>query len=259
MTKLFLTFATLGAMAFLLAACGTMPPRDAPAATSPPRSAAPGPSEPASENYRLDLGSDVVAAFVQGLTPEMPEKVAYVTHVPSGSQVILNPDGKIVERHDGRADGPSRLDAVLGEETQMARITAVLTNGEDASPQSHTITWVPMVRFGGIQYMRRWNLIGKITRADHADLAEDHLGPELYRIAFRLDGYAGAFYRSQDGDATFLNPGRGSARSRGTHRSSGWRRWREEGRPSMKPTPILPPKSAGTCWTYGARSPPLTY
>ena len=35
----------------------------------------------------------------------------------------------------------------------------------------------------------------------------EHLGPELYRIAFRLDGYAGPFYQSQDGDATFLNPG----------------------------------------------------
>lgn len=89
----------------------------------------------------------------------------------------------------------------------MARITAVLTNGENARPQPHTIGWVPMVKFGGIQYMRRWDPVGKITRADLADLAMEHLGPELYRVAFRLDGYAGPFYRSQDGDATFLDPG----------------------------------------------------
>ncbi len=207
MMKLFLTFAVLGAAALLLAACGAMPPRDAPPATSAPQPSAPGASEAVSENYRLDLEFDVVVTFVEGLTSEMPEKVAYVTHVPSGSQAILNRNGMVLERHDGRGDGSSRLDAVLGDEGQMARITAVLTNGEDASPKPHTIGWVPVVKFSSIQYMRRWNLVGKITRADHADLTEKHLGPELYRIAFRLDGYAGPFYRSQDGDATYLNPG----------------------------------------------------
>lgn len=186
--KALLTFATLGVTAFLLAACSAMPP-------------------PVLDNYRLDLGSDLAVAFVEGLTPEMSEKVAYVTHVPSGSQAILNRDGRVLERHDGRADGRSRLDEVLGDEGQMPRIMAVLTNGGDASPQPHTITWVPMVKFDGIQYMRRRNPVGKITRADHADLTTEHLGPELYRVAFRLDGYAGPFYRSLDGDATFLNPG----------------------------------------------------
>ena len=205
--KALLTFAALGVAALLIAACSGMSPENAPTATAPPQPVASGAAEPVSENYRLDLGPDVAVAFVEGLTPEMSEKVAYVTHVPSGSQVILNQEGKVLERHDGRADGPSRLDASLGDEAQMARITAVLTNGENARPQPHTISWVPMVKFDGIQYMRRWDLVGKITRADHADLTEDHLGPELYRTAFRLDGYAGPFYRSQDGDATFLNPG----------------------------------------------------
>ena len=207
MTKLFLTLAVLGVSAFPLAACGAMPPRDAPTTTSPPQPTAPRPSEAVSENYRLDLGSDVVVAFVEGLTPEMSEKVAYVTHVSSGSEAILNRNGMVLERHDGRGNGSSRLDAVLGDEGQMARITAVLTNGEDASPKPHTIGWVPVVKFSGIQYMRRWDLVGRITRPDHADLAENHLGPELYRIAFRLDGYAGPFYHSQDGDAAYLNPG----------------------------------------------------
>ena len=64
-----------------------------------------------------------------------------------------------------------------------------------------------MVKFSGIQYMRRWDLVGKITRPDHADLAENHPETELYRIAFRLDGYAGPFYHSHDGDASSLNPG----------------------------------------------------
>ena len=209
MMKSFLTFAVLGVAVFLLAACGTMPPQDAPTATSPPQATAPRASEAVSENLRLDLGSGVVVAFVEGLTPEMSEKVAYVTHVPSGSQAILDGDGDgaIAHRQDGQADGPSRLDVVLNDGEVMARITAVLTNGEDASPQPHTISWVPMVKFDGIHYVRRWNQVGKTTRADQADLTQKHLGPELYRIAFRLDGYAGPFYGSQDGDATFLNPG----------------------------------------------------
>ena len=195
--KAFLTYAALWVAVFLQAACSGIPPQPV----------TPGASEPVSENYRLDLRSDVVVAFAEGLTPGMSEKVAFVTHVPSGSQVILNQEGKVLERHDGRGDGPSHMDATLGDEAQIARIMAVLTNGGDASPQPHTITWVPMVKFDGIQYMRRWDLVGKITRADHADLTTEHLGPELYRTAFRLDGYAGPFYRSQDGDATFLNPG----------------------------------------------------
>ena len=35
----------------------------------------------------------------------------------------------------------------------------------------------------------------------------EDLGPELFRVAFRLDGYAGFDYRSQDGDAGYLDLG----------------------------------------------------
>ena len=193
----------LGLAILALIACSGMPfdgvPKTAPTGWGTP--------EPASETYRLDLPSGVVVAFVEGLTPEMSEKVAYVTHVPSGSQAILDGDGAIVHRHDGRADSPSRLDVVLNEEEAMARILEGLTNGEDARPQPHTISWVPMVKFDGISYLRRWNQVGKSARPDMSDLTREHLGPELYRIAFRGDGYAGPWYRYQDGDATFLNPG----------------------------------------------------
>ena len=134
----------------------------------------------------------MVVAFVDGLTPEMSEKVAYITHVPSGSQAVLDRDGKVIHRHDGRADGPRRLDAVLDDETTMARITGALTNGEDARPGRHTIGWVPMVKFGGVDYLRRWNVAGQIAGQDYRDLTAEALGPELYRVAFRGDGYAGS-------------------------------------------------------------------
>ncbi len=197
----------LGLAAVVLTACAGMPSDGIPTTVPAPAPTGWGTPEPPSETYRLDLPSGVVVAFVEGLTPEMAEKVAYVTHVPSGSQVILDGDGAIVHRHDGPANSPSRLDAILNEEEAMARILEGLTNCEDARPQPHTISWVPMVKFDGIHYLRRWNLVGKLTRADISDLTREHLGAELYRIAFRGDGYVGPWYRYQDGDATFLNPG----------------------------------------------------
>lgn len=158
----------------------------------------------ASETYRLDLGPSMVVAFVEGLTPEMREKVAYVTHVPSGAQAILDREGQVIRRHEGRADGPDRLDTLLDDRTAMARIMEGLTNGKDARPRDHTISWIPMMQFGGIQFVRQER---NSTGQGERDLIVEDLGPELHRVAFRGDGYAGAFHRFQDGDATFLNPG----------------------------------------------------
>ena len=198
---------SLGVAILALTTCVGMPSDGAPTAAPAPQPAGWGTPEPTSGFHRLDLGSGVVVAFVEGLTPEMSEKVAYVTHVPSGSQAILDGDGEMVHRHDGRPDGPDRLDAILNDGHAMARILEGLTNGEDARPKGHAISWVPMVKFDDIHYVRRWYLVGKLTRADIDDLTTEHLGPELFRVAFRGDGYAGSGYRYQDGDATFLNPG----------------------------------------------------
>ena len=162
---------------------------------------------PASESYRLDLGAGVAVAFVEGLSPEQPDKVAYVTHVPSGSQAVLDRDGRVIERHNGRGDGPSRLDAVLSDEAAMGRIVEGLKSDEDVRPHEAVIDWVPLIQFGGIHYLARWRLPGEATREVDRDLTVEDLGPELYRIAFKGDGYVGFGYRYQDGDATYLNPG----------------------------------------------------
>ena len=160
---------------------------------------------PASERYRLDLGGDVVVAFVEGLSPEHSGKVAYVTHVPSGSQLVLDRDGRTVDRHDGRGDGPSRLDAAVSDPLAMERIMQRLQNDEDARPREMVANWVHSVQFGGITYIARWMVVGPETISRENDLTEEDLGPELYRVAFRIDGYGGSFH--QDGDATYLNPG----------------------------------------------------
>lgn len=98
--KLLLKSTAIGLVALALVACGVLPWAE---------------PERASEDYRLDLGPGVVAAFVEGLTPGMQGKVAYVTHVPSGTQAVLDRSGKLVHRHDGRAGGPERLDALFGD------------------------------------------------------------------------------------------------------------------------------------------------
>ena len=183
---------TLGLAVLTVAACGAVP-------WTTPWSA--------SVTHRLDLAPGVVVAFVEGLTPEMPEKVAYLTHVPSGSQAVLNREGKVVHRHDGRADDPGHLDEVLSDGAAMAFVMQRLTNGQRARPRGHTILWVPMVKFGGIQYQRAWHPTGEEVRQGERDLTAEDLGPELYRVAFRGSGYAGPYYRYQDGDSTFLNPG----------------------------------------------------
>ena len=103
---------------------------------------------PASGSYRLDLGAGVVVAFVEGLSPELPGKIAYVTHVPSGSQAVLDRDGQVIDRHDGRGDGPSHLDTVLSNQVAMDRIMEGLQSDEDARPLETVIDWVHSVRFG---------------------------------------------------------------------------------------------------------------
>ena len=198
------TSGVLVATMLLLAACSGMPPSVDPTATPSPHLPGSVTPEPASEAYRLDLGPDMVVAFVEGLTPEMTEKVAYITHVPSGTQAILNREGQVINRHEGRSNGPARLNALLEDSTAMARIIEGLTNGEDLRPREHGISWIPMMQFAGIHFLRRGR---NAASQDERELEVEDLGPELYRVAFRSDGYAGAFHHWQDGDATYLNPG----------------------------------------------------
>ena len=153
-----------------------------------------GPTTP--EEYRLDLDDGVVVTFDEGPSPEVQGKVAYVTHVSSGSQMVIGRDGQVISRHDGRRGGPTRLTTVLADEAIMGRIIAG-ANAEDLPFPQHA-DWVDFVKFEGITY---------IANRGPGKASVDDLGKERYRIAFKLQHFAGFGYRSQDGDAAYLNPG----------------------------------------------------
>ena len=150
----------------------------------------------AAEEYRLDLGHGVVVTFDKGPSSEAQGKVAYITHIPSGSQMVIGREGQVIIRHDGRGDGPAQLDVILADEAIMGRIIAG-ANAEDLPLPQHA-DWVHFVKFEGIMYLA--NRRGGVVSVDD-------LGAERYRIAFRLQDYAGGGYRSQDGDAAYLAPG----------------------------------------------------
>ena len=177
----------------------------------PPPTATPSPKfpgsitpAPASESFRLDLGGGVVVAFVEGLSPKFSGKVAYVTHVPTGSQLVLDPEGEIIDRHDGRDDGPDRLDAVLADQATVDRIVEGLQGDDDLRPRETAADWVHSIQFGGITYLAKGSWGGPIITEGERALTIEDLGAEIYRVAFRIEGYSGS---RQDGDATYLNPG----------------------------------------------------
>ena len=164
---------------------------------------------PALESYRLDLGHGVVVAFVEEPTAEMSGRVAHITHVPSGSHAVLDRSGRVTVRHDGRGDGPARLETFLADAATMERMMSGLQEKgpKDAPPRGWFISWLPSVRFEGITYLARSNATGHLTAPEESALNVEDLGAVLYRVAFRVDGIVVSDYSFKDGDATFLNPG----------------------------------------------------
>ena len=168
--------------------------------------------EPVSDSHKLKIGDEVVVAFGESRSLELPGWVVYVTHVPSGSQAVLDRSGQGIVRHNGGGDGPARLQAVLADADAMERIMEVLRKEEIRNDQDdrwswESISWVPAVRFRGVTYLAKGSLDGPLTPQQACGPISEGLRPELYRVAFRVDGFAGSNYRLQDGDATFLNPG----------------------------------------------------
>ena len=150
------------------------------------------------EYSRLDFDNDIVVAFVDDQTRG---RIAFVTHVPTGAQAVLNREGEVIERYGGTGEGDGFLDATLAHADVMSKIQESFLY-EDDLPGNGFLDWVNAIRLNGNSYSSK----GKRGGGDQVD--QSHLGPVLYRVAFHLDAnLVPGNYRTRDGDAAFLPPG----------------------------------------------------
>ena len=126
---------------------------------------------------------------------------------------MLDPDGEIIDRHDGRGDGPDRLDAVLADQATVDRIVEGLKGDGDLRPRQTAADWAHSIQFGGITYLAKGSLGGPIITEGERALTTEDLGSELYRGAFRIEGYSG--YPHLDGGRHLPEPGHAGLRRLG--------------------------------------------
>ena len=157
----------------------------------------------APEHVRLNLAYGIVVAFADD--PSLG-RVAYVTHVPSGAQAVLDRGGAIIDRDDSSGEDGEVLDVVLADGRSMVRIEKGLRY-EGTLPSNPIADWIDLIRFDGVTYYRRARE-GSGTSNEVERLNQSQLGPLLYRVAFSLDSnLLPSGYQIQDGDAAYLKPG----------------------------------------------------
>ena len=150
------------------------------------------------EYVRLDLDPKVVVAFVDD---DDLGRIAYVTHVPSWTQVVLDSESNVLEKHSGSSAGDRALEIALEDAHVMEQIQRGLLSEEDL-PGNAFMDWVNFIRIGGYEY------VSKARRGGGDQVEESRLGEVLYRVAFHVDAnLVPGNYRPRDGDAAFLPPG----------------------------------------------------
>ena len=147
---------------------------------------------------RLDFDNQIVVAFVDD---QALGRIAYITHVPTGAQAVLNRKGTVIERHGGTDKGDTVLEATLSDAEVASRIRSGLLSEEDL-PGNGFMDWINFIRFGGSSYS------SKAKRGGGDQVEASRLGSVLYRVAFHVDAnLVPGSYRTRDGDAAFLEPG----------------------------------------------------
>ncbi len=168
-------------------------PTDAPTPTATPAPLSSGPS-PAPPHVRLDLEDGIVVAFAGDLNVD---RRAYVTHVPTGAQAVLDADGNVSERLDLPGMRSVQLDALLAHPDKMARIKAGL-DFPGSWPENSIADWLDFIYFNDAFYYGRTG----------PPIDESQLDSLLYRVAFTLDhNLLPIGYVIKNGDAAFLAPG----------------------------------------------------
>ena len=175
-----------------------------PVPTPTPEPLLPGGTSRAPDHVRLDLDDGVVVAFAAD--PSLG-RIAYVTHVPSGAQVVLDREGKVIERHDPPGVDSDLLDATLEDSDAMTKIRRGLQY-EGVLVRDPIRNWINAIHFEGASYYpASEGADGAAT--EEVELDRSELGPVIYWVAFclscNIDLPMG--YQVQDGDATLLDPG----------------------------------------------------
>ena len=183
----------------VLSACGSgLTVRSAqpdPSPTPEPLSVSTDNAHSVPDYVRIDLDHGVVVAFTHD--PKLG-RLAYVTHVPSGAQAVLDVDNKVIQRHDPQSKGGGALEEALADVNAMSRIQGGLQY-EGAWPRNAIQDWLNLIRFDDTLYYMR----SKIT--DEPQMDQSMLGPVLYRVAFGLDAnLLPSGYQAQNGDAALL-------------------------------------------------------
>ena len=157
----------------------------------------------APDHVRLDLDDGIVVAFADDSSRG---RIAYVTHVPSGAQAVLDAEGAVIERHGSPGGDGGLLDVVLEDVNAMARIQEGLRY-KGSLLRNPIADWLDVIRFSGIEYHRSSHPHSGASDGEQ-QLDQSHLGTVLYRVAFSLDAnLVPVGYRPQDGDAAYLGPG----------------------------------------------------
>ena len=172
----------------------TLAPTVAPTREPTPAPLSVGSASEAPDHVRLDIDDGIVVAFADD--PALG-RVAYVTHVASGAQVVLDTDGNVTARYDSLGNDGWLLDVALADGDDMARILSGLRYSSTLR-RNAIADWLNLIQFYGVQY-------GLI---EERQLDQTQLGPVVYRVAFSLDANLLPIdYQIQDGDAAFLEPG----------------------------------------------------
>ncbi len=175
-----------------------------PVPTSTPEPLLPGGTSRAPDHVRLDLDDGVVVAFAAD--PSLG-RIAYVTHVPSGAQVVLDREGKVIERHDPPGVDSDLLDATLEDSDAMTKIRRGLQY-EGVLVRDPIRSWINAIHFEGASYYPASEGADGVATGE-VELDRSELGPVIYWVAFclscNIDLPMG--YQVQDGDATLLDPG----------------------------------------------------
>ena len=183
---------------------GFRPSTPTPTPTPTPEPIMPSSASKVPEHIRLDLDNGVVVAFADD--PNRG-RIAYVTHVRSGAQAVLDREGKVLERHDSPVVDGDLLDATLKDGDSMKRIRRGLGH-EGALIRDPITTWVDVFHFGGASYGRASKRGDSVSNGER-ELDQSDLGLVVYRVAFCLSCNIELpmGYRAQDGDASLLQPG----------------------------------------------------